>query len=91
MRQYEILEWDPVAADWASVAARSLDQVVYIGSTNFTDTEGDSKPDIVFRSNGTVNPYPVNGQVVIQTDANIPKNVWTVSLKETGNLSATSN
>jgi type IV fimbrial biogenesis protein FimT len=91
-RVYHIYEWNETADDWDLVTKRELQQIVHFESTNFTDTEGgDSRPDIVFRTNGTISPYPANGEVVLLANANIPKNQWTISFQEAGNLSAVSN
>ncbi len=98
---YSMWQFDPEADDWVQLDIPSpkicpsnpnticVDETVYFESTTFEDSDEDDDDiiDIIFRSNGTIDPMRVGGgEIVLQCSSNIPKNQYTLEINVTGRV-----
>jgi prepilin-type N-terminal cleavage/methylation domain-containing protein len=69
-----------------------LDDTVYFSSTTFEDSDQDDDdvPDMIFISNGTVNPYPDDGgEIVLRTVSQLAVNQYTIEVSASGRVKVT--
>ena len=88
--------WEPIEPSPRILEEATEDTTVFFGTTNFTDTDttdGGSRPDVIFRQNGTVDPgsYPVMAggalpTIKITTDMDIPKPTYDISVSSSGSI-----
>jgi prepilin-type N-terminal cleavage/methylation domain-containing protein len=101
--EYEIWERND-AGTWIRIGSpkrliQETSDLIYFQSTDFAnavdggnDVGGDTKPDIVFLPNGTVQNMPgANPTVVLKTDWKIAKHTFTYQFTGSGNFVTTSN
>ena len=77
------------AKTWSRFGGREMDPAVYFSSTGFADTDADSLNDVIFLPNGTVANIPTGSnlpRVQIKTDQQIPRPIYNVNIRVSGQL-----